>query len=104
MMAVPAGVANNSTMQRIGMKLEKLLLALSIQMIKHPRDRAERIKLKKRYSLKHSRRKGSTDGTNNNTGNDETTSETQSSVSADGIEQAARDQRADGIPGTPAGV
>lgn len=46
-------------------------------MIKHPSDRAERLRLKRKHSFKHTRLKGLSDGTNDDFGRtDETPSET----------------------------
>jgi len=66
-------------------------------MIKHPTDRADRLRLKRKYSLKHSRRKGSTDETNIPGRIDETTSKEDISIQADDSEQEPRAERALGL-------
>ena len=68
-------------------------------MIKHPLDRADRLKLKRKYSFKHSRRKGLTDETNNDRRIDETPIEEKSGVRTDTDQQGTSEERSSGIPG-----
>lgn len=49
-------------------------------MINHPHDRAERLRLKKKYSLKHTRLKGLSDGKDYSGRIDETPSEADGSL------------------------
>lgn len=72
--------------------------------MKHPSDRADRLKLKRKYSFKDSRRKGLQNETNNDRRIDETPSEENSGVRTDNPEQTASEERSNRIPGTSTGV
>lgn len=71
-------------------------------MIKHPTNRAERLRINRKHSLKHSRRKGLTDGTNDAGRIDETPSEENISIQADDAQQDALEQRSLGLSGETA--
>lgn len=73
-------------------------------MIKHPLDRAERLNLKRKYSFKHSRRKGLTDETDNYRRIDETPSEETCGVRTGEDQQGPSEERSNRILGTPTGV
>jgi hypothetical protein len=73
---------------------------------KHPSDRAERLAFKRKYSFKHSRRKGLTDETNTDGGeaaknrrDDETPSETEVGVRTGEPEYSSHQGRSHPISG-----
>ena len=61
-------------------------------MIKHhPTTKAERLALNKKYSLKHTRLKGLSDGTNDFGRNDETPSEENVGIRAEAVASSSRE-------------
>lgn len=72
----------------------------------HPSDRAERLALKRKYSFKHSRRKGLTNETDHEGSlaaedrrNDETPSETEVGVRTGEPQQGTREERGNPVSG-----